>query len=79
MKKYVHARLGEKDRRVLDRLKRSTGRTESELLRRGRTSPQRRRTGGTAPSIGPGTSAGRFKSGPLDLSTSWEHLEGFGR
>jgi hypothetical protein len=79
MKKYVHARLGEKDRRVLDRLKRSTGRTESELLRRGlhlvAAAEDRRHS---ALDLA-GRSAGRFKNGPLDLSTSWEHLEGFGR
>jgi hypothetical protein len=79
MKKYVHARLGEKDRRVLDRLKRSTGRTESELLRSGlhlvATEEDRRHS---ALDLA-GHSAARFKNGPLDLSTSWEHLEGFGR
>jgi hypothetical protein len=34
MKAYVHVRLGADDRTGLDRLKRSTGRTESEIIRR---------------------------------------------
>jgi hypothetical protein len=58
---------------------RSTGRTESELLRSGlhlvATEEDRRHS---ALDLA-GRSAERFKNGPLDLSTSWEHLEGFGR
>ena len=35
MKTYVHARLSADDRAVLEELKKATGRSESELLRRG--------------------------------------------
>ena len=78
MKAYIHARLGEADRAVLKRLKRSTGRTESEILRRGlqlvaAAEGQRRSALALA-----GPSVGRFKKGPKDLSTSRKHLEGFG-
>ena len=78
MKAYSHASLGEGDRAVLKRLKRSTGRTESEILRRGlqlvaAEEGQRRSALALAePSVG------RFKKGPKDLSTSRKHLEGFG-
>lgn len=78
MKAYIHARLGEKDRAVLDALKQSTGRTESEIVRRGLQL--------VAKEVGPrrsalelaGRSVGRFKSGPKDLSTNRRRLEGFG-
>ena len=35
MKPYVHARVGKDDRALLDRLKDATGRSESDLVRRG--------------------------------------------
>ena len=78
MKDYIHARLGKGDRAVLQRLKRSTGRTESEILRRGlqlvaAEEGQRRSALALA-----GLSVGRFKKGPTDLSTNRRHLEGFG-
>jgi predicted DNA-binding protein len=78
MKAYIHARLSEEDRVVLDRLKRATGRTESELVRRGlklvAEAEDRRRT---ALDLA-GRSVGRFKKGPRDLSTNKKRLEGFG-
>lgn len=78
MKAYIHARLGDADRAVLKRLKRSMGRSESEILRRGlqlvaAEEGQRRSALALA-----GTSVGRFKKGPRDLSTNRKHLEGFG-
>ena len=78
MKTYVHARLGAKDREVLDELKRATGRSESEIVREGlrlvaKTNP----SGQSALQIA-GRSVGRFKKGPKDLSTSRDHLDGFG-
>jgi Arc/MetJ-type ribon-helix-helix transcriptional regulator len=78
MKTYIHARLGEEERAVLERLKRSTGRSESELVRRGLQLVAEEE--GRRPSALElaGRSVGRFKKGPKDLSTSRKHLEGFG-
>ena len=78
MKAYIHARLGEEDRAVLEELKQSTGRTESEIVRRGlqlvAEEEGRRRS---ALELA-GRSVGRFKKGPRDLSANRKHLEGFG-
>lgn len=78
MKAYIHARLGEQDRAVLEELKQSTGRTESEIVRRGlhlvAEQESRRRS---ALDLA-GRSVGRFKKGPRDLSTNRKYLEGFG-
>ena len=78
MKDYIHARLGKGDRAVLQGLKRSTGRTESEILRRGLhlvAAEEGHRRSALALA---GPSVGRFKKGPKDLSTNRRHLEGFG-
>jgi predicted DNA-binding protein len=78
MKRYIHARLSPEDRAVLDELKRSTGRTESDIVRRGlqlvaqETGKHRSALDLAARSVG------RFKKGPRDLSISKKHLEGFG-
>jgi len=78
MKTYIHARLGEDDRVVLERLKRSTGRTESEIMRRGlRLVAEEEGRRRSALDLA-GRSVGRFKKGPRDLSTNRKHLEGFG-
>lgn len=77
-KGYVHARLGKEDRAVLDGLKRSTGRSESEIVRRGLhlvAGEQGRRP--SALDLA-GRGAGRFKKGPQDLSTNRKQLDGFG-
>jgi Arc/MetJ-type ribon-helix-helix transcriptional regulator len=78
MKPFIHARLGEADRAALEKLKLTTGQSESEIVRRGlrlvAQEEQRRRT---ALDLA-GRSVGRFKNGPTDLSTSGRHLEGFG-
>lgn len=78
MKAYIHARLGRADRGLIERLKRSTGRSESEILRRGlqlvaREEERRRSALDLA-----GRSAGRFTKGPKDLSVTRKHLDGFG-
>jgi Arc/MetJ-type ribon-helix-helix transcriptional regulator len=78
MKTYIHARLGHADSAVLEALKQSTGRSESELVRRGLqliADEEGRRTSALALA---GRSVGRFKKGPRDLSTNRKHLEGFG-
>ena len=78
MKSYIHARLGEADRVALERLKQSTGRTESEIVRRGLqlvAAEERRRR--SALDLA-GRSVGRFRKGPRDLSTNRQYLKGFG-
>lgn len=78
MKTYIHARLGTEDRVVLDELKRSTGRTESEIVRRGLllVAEEEGRRRSALELAGQGV--GRFKKGPKDLSTNRKQLEGFG-
>lgn len=79
MKTYIHARLSKADRAALEELKKSTGRSESELVREGlrliRRQLERERN---ALEIA-GKSVGKFAGGPKDLSTNKEHLEEFGR
>jgi hypothetical protein len=78
VKTYVHARLGEQDRAALEALKQSTGRTESEIVRRGlQLVAEEERQHRSALDLA-GRSVGRFKKGPRDLSTNRKHLEGFG-
>ena len=78
MKAYIHARLGEADRAALEELKKSTGKSESEIVRRGlRLVAAEERGRQTALALA-GKSVGRFKSGPRDLSANRKHLEGFG-
>ena len=77
-KAYIHARLGKEERVLLEQLKQATGRSESEIVRRGlrlvAEAEGRRRS---ALDLA-GASVGRFKKGPADLSTNKRHLEGFG-
>ena len=78
MKASVHARLGQEERVVLEELKQLTGCSESEIVRRGLqlvvAEEQRRRS---ALELA-GSSVGRFKRGPRDLSSNRKHLEGYG-
>jgi hypothetical protein len=78
MKLYAHARLGQEDRAMLDALKRSTGRTESAILRRGLQLVAREEGHRNSALALAGRGVGRFKKGPRDLSTNKRHLEGFG-
>jgi len=78
VKRYIHARLDREARAALDALKEKTGQTESQLVRRGLelvVHEERRRR--SALDLA-GRSAGRFRRGPRDLSTSRKHLDGFG-
>jgi hypothetical protein len=78
VKTYIHARLSKDDRRVLDDLKRTTGASESDIVRRGlRLVSQTLNTGPSALMLA-GRSVGKFKKGPADLSTNPKHLDGFG-
>lgn len=78
VKAYIHARLGAAERAALEALKQATGRTESEIVRRGLqlVAAEEGRRRSALQLAGP--SAGRFKKGPRDLSTRRKHLEGFG-
>jgi hypothetical protein len=79
MKAYVHARLDPQDRAILEGLKRLTGRSESEIVRRGLRLVERE-LGGTHSALElAGRAVGRFTGGPSDLSTNRKHLEGFGQ
>ena len=78
MKSYIHARLGKADRAVLEELKKSTGHSESELVRRGLRLVSQELIQKTSALRLAGKSVGRFRKGPKDLSTSKQHLTGFG-
>jgi hypothetical protein len=78
MKSYIHARLGERDRTMLEELKQATGQSESEIVRRG-LQLVAQETGKHPSALDlAARSVGRFKQGPRDLSTNRKHLEGFG-
>ena len=79
MKAYIHARLSKEDQAVLEELKKSTGRSASELIRRGLRLVFREL--GRQPSAWDlaGRSVGKFRKGPPDLASNRKHLEGFGR
>jgi hypothetical protein len=79
VKPYVHARLDPAERADLDRLKRRTGRSESQLVREGlRLVAEQAGEGRSALDLA-GPLTGRFRKGPHDLSTNPAHLDGFGR
>jgi Arc/MetJ-type ribon-helix-helix transcriptional regulator len=78
VKSFIHARLGKADRAVLDELKKTTGHSESELVRRGLRLVSQKVGRRTSALQLAGKSVGRFRKGPTNLSTSKEHLAGFG-
>jgi hypothetical protein len=78
MKPYIHARLGEAERAALEKLKRTTGQSESEIVRRGLRLVAQEEQGRPSALDLAGPSVGRFKRGPRDLSTNGRHLAGFG-
>lgn len=79
MKTYVHARLTMKDRAILDDLKRSTGRSESDLVRRGLHLALMEQDGRRSALELAGRSVGKFKKGLRDLAHNKKHLDGFGQ
>jgi len=79
MKSYIHARLGDEDRAVLEALKRTTGRSESELVRRGLQLVSKEIEGRPSALDRAGRSVGRFRRGAADLATNPRHLDGFGK
>ena len=79
MKAYIHARLSPQDRADLEDLKKSTGCSESEIVRRG-LRLVRQEVGRTESALDLAAgSAGKFKKGPKDLSTNSRHLDNFGQ
>ena len=78
MKSYIHARLNEEDRAVLSDLKKSTGHSETELIRRGLRLLLKEAGRKQSALDVAGSSAGKFKKGPKDLSANKKHLAGFG-
>jgi hypothetical protein len=77
MKDYIHARLAKEERVILEQLKKATGMSESEIVRKGLALVAREVKGRSALDVA-GTSVGRFAKGPRDLSTNNDHLDGFG-
>jgi hypothetical protein len=78
VKAYIHARLGREDRAALEKLKDTTGQTESEIVRRGLQLVSQEEGRRRSALELAGRSVGRFKKGPRDLSANRKHLEGFG-
>jgi len=76
MGRIVQSRLDDETLQLLARLRRRTGLTDSEILRRGvrrlaeEATPSRRRK-----IVG----LGKFASGVADLGSNKAHLKGFGR
>ena len=79
MKTYVHARLATRDRAILEELRRSTGCSESELVRLGLQLVLREQDGRQSALDLAGKSVGRFKMGPRDLAANKSHLDDFGQ
>jgi hypothetical protein len=78
MKVYVHARISGEERTALDELKRVTGLTESEIVRRGLQLVTAEARGQRSALELAGESVGRFAAGPRDLSSNSAHLDRFG-
>jgi Arc/MetJ-type ribon-helix-helix transcriptional regulator len=78
MKAYIHARLTKHDRAVLQELKKATGHSESELVRRGLRLVLKELDRKSSALELSGQSVGKFKRGPKDLSTNKRHFAGFG-
>ena len=78
VKKYIHARLSEEDRKALEQLKRATGQSDSEIVRRGLQLVAAEQHRMSALDLA-GPSVGRYKKGARDLSSNPRQLDGFGR
>ena len=63
---------------MLEELKKATGHTESELLRRGLRAIFKEHPRTRSALHRAGKSAGKFNGGPKDLSLNKKHLESFG-
>jgi hypothetical protein len=80
VKRYIHARLGRKDRTLLDRLRRATGKPETALVSEGlRLLRERERQASRSVLDVAGQMAGRYRGGPVDLSSNRRNLDDCGR
>jgi hypothetical protein len=79
LKTYIHARLSEEDCAVLEELKKSTGFSESELVRRGLRLIMHDVLPKHSALEVAGSSVGKFEKGPRDLASNKKRLDGFGR
>jgi hypothetical protein len=75
MSVLIHARLDANTERQLARLRRVTGLTDSELVRRGLQALAALPVRGSRTIVG----LGAFESGRPDLGSNRAHLRGFGR
>jgi hypothetical protein len=71
----IHARLDAETKRQLARLRKATGLTDSELVRRGLQALAALPLRGSRTIVG----LGAFESGIPDLGSNRAHLRGFGR
>jgi hypothetical protein len=76
MGRLVQARLDQRTARLLLRLRRITGATDSEIVRRGIAALSATIPGSPARRI---RGLGQFASGRPDLGSNKKHLDGFGR
>jgi len=75
MAALIHARLDPETERQLARLRKTTGLTDSELVRRGLRALAALPVDGKPTIVG----LGAFASGKPDLGSNRAHLRGFGR
>jgi hypothetical protein len=71
----IHARLDPQTKRQLAHLRKATGLTDSELVRRGLQALAALPLRGSRTIVG----LGAFESGKTDLGSNRAHLRGFGR
>lgn len=76
MAKVVHARLDDESDHLLAKVRKQSGLSNSEIIRRGLRLLAAQPLAGSAPQI---TGIGRFASGRRDLGSNKVHLSGFGR
>lgn len=79
MKSYIHVRLTDEDREVLEKLRAATGKGESELVRTGLRLVLKE-LGKSASALDlAGGSVGKFRKAPKDLARNQDHLSDFGK
>jgi hypothetical protein len=76
MARSIQARLDAEADALLRRLKRATGLSDSELVRRGLEALAQAQPGGSAERV---VGVGQFDSGVDDLGSNKRHLRGFGK
>jgi hypothetical protein len=79
VKSTVQARLSRDERATLAWLKAATGQNTSDVIRRGLALVALEVTASPSALNRAGSSVGRFRNGPADLSSNPDHLDGFGR